>query len=149
MTQQMNLEQKILMLRRQPVFSQLTHSEAQGLAELLKDKYYAPGDTVVTEGEHVDSVFFIVSGTADVRHVRIINGIEEVTSIAKLHEGESIGLNESGFYSLSGLRTATVVADTPLYLLLLSVAAFHGFALMNHRVNEIMKKNAAKILNIG
>lgn len=149
MTETVDLAQKIILLKKQAVFSQLTNAEAEELAGLLVEKHYAPGDTVVTEGDYVDSVYLIVSGTAEVRHIRIMNNVEEITLIAKLHAGESIGLNESGFYSISGVRTATVVADTKLVLLYLSVAAFHGFALMNHRVTEMMRKNASKILNLG
>jgi len=55
-------------------------------------------------------------------------------------------LNETGFYSLTGKRTATVVALTDLETLYLSVAAFHGFALAHSHVNEIMHEQAEEFL---
>lgn len=139
---------KISLLRKQLVFSQLTDKEIEGLASLLTEKYYSPDEIIVSEGEPVDSVYLIVSGTADVRHIRIENQATHFESVATLGPGEAIGLNETGFYSISGVRTATVVALTDMSLLRLSVAAFHGFALAHSHVNEVMRKNAERILGI-
>src|SRR5579872_2777621 len=112
-------------IKKQNVFSQLTEEEVDVLSSLLVEKHFFPGDVIVTEGEHVDSVYFIVKGDADVRHVSIQDGATHIESVATLKEGAAIGLNETGFYSLSGVRTATVCAITPMITLRLSVAAFH------------------------
>jgi hypothetical protein len=72
-----------------------------------------------------------------------------IESITTLETGASIGLNETGFYSLSGVRTATVCAMTPMITLRLSVAAFHGFALSNSHVSAVMRKNASEILGFS
>ncbi|MBA3661995.1 MAG: cyclic nucleotide-binding domain-containing protein [Gammaproteobacteria bacterium] len=141
-----DLKQKLALLRKQSVFSQLSDKENEELASLLKEKHFEAGETVVNEGELVDSVYLIVQGKADVRHIRIQDGQPVITSVAKLKENDAIGLNESGFYSISGVRTASVIAETHLVLLFLSVASFHGFALMHQHVNEIMRRNAQKIL---
>jgi CRP-like cAMP-binding protein len=131
---------------RQGVFSQLTEEEIGVLASLLTEKHFAAGDTIVTEGDHVDSVYFIVKGKADVRHVSIQNGAMHIESITTLDAGSAIGLNETGFYSVSGVRTATVCAITPLIALRLSIAAFHGFALSNAHVSAVMRQNASRML---
>lgn len=136
-------------ITKQSVFSQLTDEEIDVLASLLSEKHFAPGDTIVTEGDHVDSVYFIVQGKADVRHVSIQNGTTQIDSLATLETGAAIGLNETGFYSVSGVRTATVCAITPMVTLRLSVAAFHGFALSNSHVSAVMRKNASKILGFS
>lgn len=129
------------LIKNQTCFSKLTDAETNVLAELLVEKHCSKGETIVKQGEPVDSVYFIVQGTADVRHVSIENDVEVFQSLAKLHDGQSIGLSETGFYSLSGIRTATVVAETDMVLFRLSVAAFNGFALAYPHVHEVMRGN--------
>lgn len=143
-----SMPQKETLLRKQNCFSQLNDKEIEILAGLLREKNFTRGQTIVTEGEPVDSVFFIIAGEADVRHVSIQDGQPHIESLATLKAGDAIGLNETGFYSLSGMRTATVVANTDMLLLSLSVAAFHGFTLSNSRANEVMRKYAQKWLGI-
>lgn len=147
MTDAIDVNLKMQFLRKQVCFSELTHQETEMLASLLSEKLFKAGETIVSEGDLVDSVYLIISGTADVRHIVIKNNIPQSNSLAKLHAGDAIGLNETGFYSLSGLRTASVVAETDMVLLRLSVAAFHGFALNYPHVNEIMRKNAGLIVD--
>lgn len=132
-------------VRQQACFSKLTPDELDDLATLWTEKHFKAGETIVTEGEPVDSVYLIIRGKADVRHVSIKDHAPVITSLATLGEGEAIGLNETGFYSLSGIRTATVVALTDMDTFRLSVAAFHGFALANHHVVEVMRVNAEVI----
>lgn len=136
-----DLNTKITMLRKQGAFTRLTDSEIEALAGLLVEKHIPAGEQIVTEGDTVDSVYIIVSGTADVRHVTVQNNALHIESIATLGPDASIGLSETGFYSLSGIRTATVVAKTDMVVLYLSVPRFHGFALDNSHVHEVMRKN--------
>ncbi len=146
MTETIDLEMKKDYLKKQPAFTQLNTEENEVLATLLAEKHFKPGDTIVTEGDHVDSIYIIVSGTADVRHITIKDHVPQIQSLATLGPGAAIGLNEEGFYSLSGVRTATVVAITDMVTLRLSVAAFHGFALMHSHVNEVMRKQAKNLI---
>jgi CRP-like cAMP-binding protein len=132
-------------VKKQACFSQLTEEEIDRLSELFKETRIKPDETIVTEGDHVDSVFLIVSGQADVRHISIQDKVPVIKSLAKLGPGAAIGLNETGFYSISGLRTATVVALTDMVTLKMSLAAFHGFALAYPHVTQIMRKNAADL----
>jgi CRP-like cAMP-binding protein len=133
-----NLDVPIQLIKKQPVFSQLTEDEIKELAGLFTEEKAKPGDVVVKEGDHVDSIYLIASGTVDVRHITIENDKQVITSVAILSFGDSIGLNETGFYSLSGLRTATVVALTDMLMYRLSVASFNGFALSHTHVSDIM-----------
>ena len=148
MEQTIALETKKDYVMKQACFSELTDPEKDELAGLFIEKHYAAGQTIVTEGDLVESVYLIVSGTADVRHVTIENGATKITSVATLGPNQAIGLNETGFYSLSGRRTATVVASTDMVLLRLSVAAFNGFALAHSHVNEVMHRYSRGILDV-
>ncbi len=141
-----DMEVKKSFIRKQPVFSQLTNEEIDILASLLSEKRFSPGDTIVTEGDHVDSVYFIFKGKSVLMHFSFNNGTTHIDSVAVLNEGVAIGLNETGFYSLSGVRTATVCAISPMVTLRLSLAAFHGFALSNSHVNTIMRQHASKMM---
>ncbi|VVC75695.1 putative NTE family protein [Aquicella siphonis] len=147
MDESADLTLRIQLVKKQPVFSQLTDKETEELASLFSEKKVASEQTIVKEGDPVDSIYLIASGTADVRHVTIKDNAPVVNSVAILSSGDAIGLNETGFYSISGKRTATVVAMTDMVLYRLSVAAFHGFALAHSHVSDIMHKHAENILN--
>ena len=142
MSDPIDMETKKLYIQKQPAFNGLSGDELETLAGLLVEKHFAPGDTIVTEGDPVDSVYLIVSGKADVRHIRIIDGKQQIEHLATLGPDTAIGLNETGFYSLSGVRTATVVANDDMVTLRLSVAVFHGFSLANSHVSKVMRKHA-------
>lgn len=148
MVEPIDAETKIEFVKKQACFTQLTPKEIEVLSTLLVEKHFKAGDTIVNEGDTVDSVYLIVKGKADVRHVSIKNGAHHVESVATIGVNDSIGLNETGFYSLSGLRTATVTALTDMTVLYLSVAAFHGFALSYPHVHEVMRINAENLLGI-
>lgn len=141
-----NPQVKIETLKKQACFAKLTPTEIEDMSKLLVETQFNAGDTIVTEGDPVDSFYLILEGNADVRHILIKEGKPEINSVATLKEGAAIGLNETGFYSLSGKRTATIVANTHMLTLRLSMAAFHGFSLANHHVNEVMRSNATAYL---
>lgn len=141
MTNLVTMDVKIALVKNQACFSSLSDKEIEGLAELLVEREFNPGDVIVKQGDRVDSVYFIVKGTADVRYNFIEDGQRKYKSLAKLSEKQSIGLSATGLYSLSGVRTATVVAETEMLLLRLSIAELNGFALANPRVNQILHKN--------
>ncbi len=135
------------LIKAQPCFSSFTNKEVEILAGLLIEKHFRAGMTIVTEGDPVDCIYLIVEGKADVVHAFIKDDKIHHKHLATLGENEAIGLNETGFYSISGIRTATVIAKTDMTLLYLSVAAFHGFALTYSHVSEVMRTYAEKILD--
>jgi CRP-like cAMP-binding protein len=140
-----NSSMQMQLIKKQPIFSQLTDEETAELATLLVEVKTPPGEVIVKEGDAVDSIYLIANGTVDVRHVTFVNGAPVTSSVAILSFGDAIGLSETGFYSLSGKRTATVVALTDMVLYRLSVAAFHGFSLSHTHVSDVMRKNSADI----
>lgn len=139
-----NLSSLIDLIKKQPLFTQLTQDEVNELASLFVRLAMSPGAVIVKEGDEVDSVYLIESGTADVKVTNLQNNVQVSHSVAILSSGDAIGLNETGFYSLSGKRTATVLAMTDMVLYKLSVASFHGFALSHTHVSEIMHQHAAE-----
>jgi CRP-like cAMP-binding protein len=128
------------LLKKQKVFARLNHQEIEILATLFREQEIKSGKTIVTEGENVDSVYIILEGTADVRHVTLKDGQLNIQSLTTVTKGGTIGLSETGFYSLTGLRTATVVALTDMAVLRLSIAAFNGFALAYPHVKEMISQ---------
>lgn len=147
MDESVDLSLKKDFIKKQACFAQFTDEEIVKLASLFREKQFKAGEEVVTEGDPVDSVFLIIRGTADVRHVTIKDHAPHIQSLATLNAGDAIGLNETGFYSLSGIRTATVVALTDLVTLCMSMPQFHGFALEYSHVSEVMRKNASGVLH--
>jgi CRP-like cAMP-binding protein len=147
MTDVTDAEIKKNLIKKQPCFNKLTDQEVAILADLLIEKHYSAGEQIVKQGQPVDSVFLIVSGIADVTHVTYKENTAETEHLAILGPEEAIGLSETGFYSLSGIRTANVHAKTDMVLLRLSVAAFHGFALAYSHVNEVMRQFSESIIS--
>lgn len=80
---------------------------------------FASGTTVIHEGEEGDAAYFIASGTVEVW----VSGTG--APVATLGVGDLFG--EFALLSLNQLRTASVVATTPLNLLRISAADFHRY----------------------
>jgi CRP-like cAMP-binding protein len=142
MDEPVNTNYRNLLVKKQTVFSKLSDTEIADLAALFVEKSFKAGDTIVTEGDRVDSFFLIVRGIADVQHITLKDHVFYSESVAELHAGQAIGISETGFYSLTGLRTATVLAKTDMVMLELSLPRFHGFALAYPNVSRVMRRNA-------
>lgn len=139
------------LIKKQLCFAALKDEEVEMLASLLVPKEYKPGETIVKEGEPVDSFYLLVKGEAEVQKITYQGTTPEIKTVAVLtaEHGDAIGLNETGFYSLSGLRTATVIAKTDVVALYLTIALFHGFALYYSHVNEVMRQQSRGYINLG
>lgn len=139
-------ELKKQQVKLQKAFRNLNDNETDILASLLIEKKYKAGDVVVKEGDRVDSVYLIVHGDADVFRSEIVDDKPQANKVATLHAGNAIGLSDVGFYSLTGLRTATVIASSDLITYQLSVSIFRGFTLAYPHANEVMRKQAENLL---
>jgi CRP-like cAMP-binding protein len=145
MAELIDLDLKKESVKKQPCFSQLNDAEIDVLTTLLVEKIFQPGDVIVKEGEHVDSVYIIIRGSADVIHTHRKDQVNTEEKIATLKDGSAIGLSDRGFYSLTGLRTATVRAASELLTLRLSVPMFRGFALAYPHASEVMRQQAERL----
>jgi CRP/FNR family transcriptional regulator, cyclic AMP receptor protein len=104
-----------------PAFADLPAAELDELAEAIADVEVAAGAKVVAMDHYCDAIYFVEEGEADVE----TDG--DVASYA-LGPGDMFG--EIGLL-LTGQRTATVVARTPMRLLSLSG---HDFERIRARV---------------
>lgn len=119
-------------LKSFPCFSSLSPEQSEKLASLMIEVSFIPHEQIVAENDFVDSIYIIVNGEAEVTHIltkgkKIIN-----VPIAVLRAGEAIGLNDTGFYSTTGKRTATVMATTDMLLLRLDVKDLYEFLKENN-----------------
>lgn len=147
----LNLAQRQDFLGALPIFSSLESDESQELAILMHEIHFARGEAIVKEGQFVDSVFIITQGEAEVSHKKVSKGrlIKKITHIPLgiKYPGDSIGLNDTGFFSTTGKRTATVIALTEVAVLEISLSDMHYF-FKNHphlqsslsiSVNELLR----------
>lgn len=132
-----------------PCFSTLTDEEAQELASYLVEKHFAPHDTIVLENDLVDSVYIIESGEAEVKRIQVKRKKTIEILVATLSAGEAIGLNDTGFFSATGKRTATVVAVTPVDAYALSIKDLLQFLQKHSHIQTAMKNAAGLMLRVG
>ncbi len=139
-----------------PCFMMLTAKESQTLALLMEEVVYHQGETVVTENALVDSVFIIVNGRAEVsrtvkKKVKKFSKKKSYHSvpIATLNSGDTIGLNDTGFFSTTGKRMATVKAITKMLLLRLDIKKLHHFLHTHQHIQHAMYLNTQTLLRIA
>jgi CRP/FNR family transcriptional regulator, cyclic AMP receptor protein len=98
-----------------PLFRGMTNKELREIARATVELQVEQGREFVTQGDVGREAFIIVEGTADV----VRNG----KSIAKLGAGDCVG--ELALLD-HGPRTTSVVAETPLTVLVLGPREFSG-----------------------
>lgn len=145
MANEISIETKKELVKKQGCFANLNDAEIDVLVTLLVEKKFAPGDEIVKQGARVDSVYIIVSGDADVTVTKRENEQSVTEKVATMHGGNAIGLNDRGFYSITGLRTATVTATSEMMTLKLSVVVFRGFALAYPHASQVMREQAERL----
>ena len=91
------------LIRQVPLFSSLDKKEMQGLASSMKERTFAEGDTIASEGQSGIGFFIIDEGEAGVS----VGGEERATLGHGDYFGEVALIDD-------GARTATITAKTPL-----------------------------------
>lgn len=137
---QSDLEQRSACIRLQPCFASLTAAETEALANLMVEKYFLPNETLVHEEDVVDSIDWIVRGQAEVRRGDTI--------LAVIGKNEAIGLQESGFFSSTGKRTATVVAISKIKIFQLSMKNLSSFFEKYPQVSNTMQQATKQMLRM-
>jgi CRP-like cAMP-binding protein len=89
-----------------PIFASMTDEERSHFADVCMELEIDAGDTVVAEGDFGYAMFAIKEGTADV--------VQNGSVLRTIGPGEVFGEVAVLF---GGVRTATVVAKTPLRLI--------------------------------
>lgn len=117
-----------------PCFGMLSSEQSADLASLMREIHYSANEQIVQENDLVDSIYIIISGEAEVTHVTKAKYSKKLVKVpvAALQSGEGIGINDTGFYSTTGKRTATVTAVTDMLLLRLDIKDLYGFLKKNN-----------------
>ena len=115
------------LIANHPLFYLLDKRSVRQLASLMEPVFFQANEIIVAEGESIDCIYFIASGTAEV--TRTLDFIEQqnILRIAEMTKGDIIGLSATGFSSRTGLRTATVTTLSSMHLLKINLYAFFQF----------------------
>ena len=146
------LIQRIHVLQSNPCFAGLTAWEAKTLADLMEPAHFEKGHLIVAEGSAIDRIYFINTGQAEVSHQIHIKKkftLKQVTEIlAILGPGDTIGLNDHGFYSTTGQRTATIIALTECDALSIEIHTLNNFLHAHPHLLQSMQHQAPAIMRI-
>jgi putative peptide zinc metalloprotease protein len=131
----------------------LKPSETKELASLMQEDTYSPGQFIVVEDELVDRVYILVSGDAEVTHqVKVKKALKKtrvnIAPLAVIGPGDAIGLNDTGFFSTTGMRTATVTATTKVKVLSIDLKSLHHFLEMHPHLQTQMYSAATQMLRV-
>lgn len=139
-----SIQEKIELIQNHQCFSSLSSSEIQELALLANEKYFHPGDIIVHEDDTINAIYLIESGSIEVsRKIK-----DTLIPIATLEKGEAIGLSNTGFFSDTGFRTATLKAINSISLIEWTIDDFQSFLNKNPMLSSCMKSNAALIIRL-
>lgn len=119
----MILVQKILFLKNVPLFSSMPPNELSHLGNIAEERVIHVGETIITQGEHGESLYLIVEGKVSVKQ----NG----QHVAELSETDYFG----EMSILDGEpRSASVEAITDCFILCISKNDFYSIL---SRHNEV------------
>jgi CRP-like cAMP-binding protein len=138
MNTQLTLSDRKEFISNYPLFSLFDAEDIEQLASIIEEKLVDPGFIITKEGDVIDAIYFIFSGTAKVTQTS--------KHITFLEKGSGIGLSESGFYSKTGIRSATVIAETPMILGKIDLAEFNKFIHVSGIPYHNLKNVCEKIL---
>lgn len=110
-----------------PLLSDLKSEDLSLVLPLMKPRVFAPGATVIKEGEEGTSLYVVVRGVAEVKKGDV--------RLAYLRSGAFFG--EMALLTNSP-RTASVTADGPLSLLEIELTALHDLAAVNPSVAGVL-----------
>ena len=130
-----------------PCFADLSSDQCQHLATLMQEVQVSPQTIIVTENELIDGIYIIVNGQAEVTREVLHRKKKVQVPVAALAAGEGIGLNDTGFYSTTGKRTATVTALTSMLLLRLDLKDLYLF-LKNNQLELSMYAASIQMLRM-
>lgn len=142
-----NQEERGKLIKHFPCFAKLSPTQLTELTSLMEEVNIIPQVVIVREHEIVNSIYIIVSGEAEVTRETAYRKNLVNVPVASLRAGESIGLNDTGFYSSTGKRTATVTAITSMQLLRLDIKDLYAF-LHNHHLELAMHDASLQMLRM-
>ncbi len=135
----MNLD-KTDVLRRSPVFEMLSQAELDVLAELCRQRRFAAGEVVFSEGDAGDALFVLARG--DVEVVAKAPGGERVLAVL----APPTAFGEMSLVDRE-VRSATVRAKTACVALQLSAENFTAFRKRSRDGFTLFLVNVARLLS--
>ncbi len=133
-----NLHHLTSKLRATPIFQTVAENDLENLVNNAEILTIYAGDIIVAEHALIDSIYFIINGTAEVlQSVKKKHGIVTNVSVATLHADQWLGLTESGFYSETMIRTATVRALTNVSVLRINLKTLNTFLQQHHTATHL------------
>lgn len=132
------------LIKMHPLFSDLTNDQAWELASLCELTTFQAGDVIVKENDWVDAVYFIAEGQAEIK--RQFTQLDALP-VAILKKHEAIGLSETGFYSVTGRRFATVTAITSVLTFRLFIDRFNLFLILHPDMHQKIQ-NTSRVLSV-
>jgi CRP-like cAMP-binding protein len=125
--------ERLKLLRKIPGLHALPLPARQIIAGLMHEERYAADAVIVREGESGEALYLVVKGCAEVKADR--EG-EQVT-VATLDEGSLFG--ELSLLSSQHLHEASVIAATPILLLVLTSADFEQLCRRYPQAREVLR----------
>jgi CRP-like cAMP-binding protein len=128
-------KQLLTALAAVPLFEGLSRRQLKQVADLAEIATYMAGATLVKEGEEGDSFFVILTGEAKVQ----VKGRTVNRAIPGDHFGEISLLD-------GGVRTASVVSETPLTVLLILRPAFQKLLKKDPSLSMQLLRSMARLV---
>jgi HEAT repeat protein len=145
----LSLMDRILFLKRVPLFTNLSPTELKQLASIATEEYFPDGEVLAYQGEQGDAMFVIVSGEVRVCLDKDGRDVE----LARRTTGEYVG--ELSIINREP-RNATLIASGDVRALSIDQKTFEGLLrerpeaslfilrVLSKRLKEVMDKNASR-----
>ncbi|MDF1780600.1 MAG: cyclic nucleotide-binding domain-containing protein [Alcanivoracaceae bacterium] len=111
-------EEYLQLLRKMPVFAQLSKSQIEVLLGHMEEVIFPAGSALFEEGDHGDRLYYIIAGFLEVVKAA---GTSQARTLASMGPGESLG--EMAIIDELP-RSATVAARSEVHALVLTREAF-------------------------
>jgi putative peptide zinc metalloprotease protein len=149
-----SLRKRAALIEELAVFSCLTLNECTTLGKLMTEEHFTSGQRIVVEDELIEKVYIITGGQAEVtRRVTVKKKLAKrkvlQEPLALIAKGEAIGLNDTGFFSKTGKRTATVTAVTKVDTLTLNLKSLQLFLSVNPHLQSALYSASNEILRVN
>ncbi len=121
--QTLSLMERVLFLRRVPLFADLSPADLKHVAAIAEERFFHDGDVIARQGDPGDEMFIIVSG--EVRVLEAADGGSDApgAEVARRKPGEFVG--EMALIS-QGPRVASLVAADHVRVLCIDQKQFEG-----------------------
>ncbi len=133
------------LIRHHPYFSSLNEAGIDELAKCCIEKHCGPNEIIIAEGDIVDAVYIIAKGEAEI-DVRV--NLNENIPQCLLRAGDAIGLSHEGFFSQTGLRTATLISLSNINMIGWPIDVFNDFLKRHHEFITTRKIASDKMLRM-